>query len=62
VLAERGVRVEEDHALLLEVLLQLVVDDLRLVLGADAGEILLLRLRDAQLVPGVLDVRREVLP
>ena len=56
------VHVEEDHALLLEVLLELVVDDLGLVLRADAGEVLLLRLRDPELVPGVLDVGRQVLP
>jgi hypothetical protein len=40
----------------------LVVDDLALVLRADAGEVLLLGLRDPELVPGVLDVGREVLP
>ena len=62
VLAKPGVHVEEDHALLREVLLQLVVDDLRLVLRADAGEVLLLRLRDAELVPRVLDLRGQVLP
>ena len=45
-----------------EVLLKLVVDDLRLVLRADAGEVLLLGLGDAELVPGVLDVGRQVLP
>jgi hypothetical protein len=39
-----------------------VVDDLRLVLRADAGEVLLLRLRDAELVPGVQDVGRQILP
>ncbi len=61
-LAERRVHVEEDHALLLEVLLELVVDDLALVLRADAGEVLLLGLRDPELVPGVLDVGGEVLP
>ena len=62
VLAERRVHVEEDHALRLEVGLQLVVDDLRLVLGADAREVLLLRLRDPELVPGVEDLRRQVFP
>ena len=63
VLAEPRVHVEEDHALLGQVLLNLVVDDLGLVLGADAGdELLLLGRRDAQLVPGVLDVGRQVLP
>ena len=56
------VGVEEDHALLGELLLELVVDDLALVLRADAGEVLLLRLRDAELVPGVLDVGGQVLP
>ena len=61
VLAQAGVHVEEEHALRLEVGLQLVVDDLRLVLGAYPGEVLLLRLGDAQLVPGVEDVGREVL-
>ena len=62
VLAQAGVHVEEDHALLLEVLLQRVVDDLGLVLGADAGEELLLGLGDAEPVEGVLDVGRHVVP
>ena len=53
VVAQRGVGVEEDHALLLEVLLELVVDDLGVVLRADAGEELLLGLGDAELVEGV---------
>src|SRR3712207_8561789 len=38
VLLERGVGVEEEDALLLEVLADLVVDDLRLVLRRDAGD------------------------
>ena len=57
-----GVHVEEEHALGLEVLLQLVVDDLGLVLRADAGQVVLLGLGDAEPVPGVLDVRRQVFP
>ena len=56
VLAQARVHVEEEHALRLEVGLELVVHDLGLVLRADAGEVLLLRLRDPELVPGVLDV------
>ena len=56
------VHVEEDHALRLEVGLELVVHDLGLVLRADAGEVLLLRLRDAELVPGVENLGRQVLP
>jgi hypothetical protein len=56
VLAQAGVHVEEDHALLRQILLKLVVDDLGLVLRADAGEVLLLRLGDAELVPGVQDL------
>ena len=62
VLAQAGVHVEEEHALRLEVGLELVVDDLGLVLRADAREVLLLRLRDPELVPGVLDVGGQVLP
>ena len=63
VLLQRGVGVEEDDALLLQVLTDLVVDDLGLVLGGDTGdEALLLRLRDAELVVRVLDVLGQVLP
>ena len=63
VLLERRVGVLEDDALRLEVLADRVVDDLRLVLRGDAGhEALLLRLGDAELVVGVLDVLGEVLP
>ena len=62
VLAQARVHVEEQDALPLELLLELVVDDLGLVLGADAGEVLLLRLGDAEPVPRLLDVRRQVLP
>jgi hypothetical protein len=62
VLPERRVGVEEDDALGGQVLLELVVDDLRLVLRSDAGKVLLLRLRDAELVPRVLDVGGQVLP
>ena len=47
---------------LVEVLAQRVVDDLRFVLGADAGQELALRLRDAQLLEGVLDVFRNLVP
>ena len=56
VLAQRRVRVEEEDADVLQVLLEVVVDDLGLVLGADAGEELALRLGDAELLEGVLDV------
>ena len=62
VVAQRVVGREEDHALLLEVLLDLVVDDLGVVLRADAGEELLLGLGDAQPVEGVLHVGRHVVP
>ena len=63
VLAQGGVGVEEDDALLLQVLADLVVDDLGLVLRRDTGdEALLLRLGDAEPVVGVLDVLGQVLP
>src|SRR5690606_955412 len=63
VLLQGGVGGQEDDALLLQVLTDLVVDDLRLVLRGDTGDqALLLRLRDAQLVVGVLDVLGQVLP
>ena len=60
---QRGVGVEEDDALLLEVLADRVVDDLGLVLRGDTGDqALLLRLGDAELVVGVLDVLGQVVP
>jgi len=62
VLTQSGVHVGEDHALLLELLVHLVVDDLGLVLRADAGEELALRLRDAEAVEGVLDVLGDLGP
>ena len=61
-LAEGGVHVGEDHALLLELLVHLVVDDLGLVLGADAGQELALGLGDAEAVEGVLDVLGDLAP
>ncbi len=62
VLAQRRVHVGEDHALGLELLVDLVVDDLGLVLGADAGEEFALRLGDAEPVEGVFDVLRDLAP
>src|SRR4029079_11350338 len=62
VLAQARVHVHEHDALLLDVLAHLVVDDLGLVLGAHAGEELALRLGDAQLVEGALDLLRHVVP
>ena len=63
VLLERGVGVQEDDALLLQLLVDLVVDHLGLVLGRHARDQPgLLRLRDAELVVGVLDVGGQVVP
>ena len=59
---ERLIGPEEDHALLLEVLADVVVHDLGVVLAADAGEVLLLRLGDAQLVVRAPDVVGHVVP
>ena len=62
VLLERLIRPEKDDALLLEVLADVVVDDLGVILPADAGEVLLLRLGDAELVVRAPDVVRHVVP
>ena len=62
VLPERGVHVAEDDALLLEVLPVPVEDDLGLVLGGDAGEVLALGLGDAELLVGLLDGVGELVP
>ena len=63
VFAHGGVGVDEDHALIGEILLDGVVDDLGLVLGGHAGdEAALLRLGDAQAVIGVADVVGQFLP
>src|SRR5690606_5290344 len=63
VLLQTRVGVQEDDALGLQVLTDLVVDHLGLVLRGDTGDQpLLLRLRDAQLVVGVLDVLGQLVP
>ena len=61
-LAEATIHVEEDDALLLEVLADTVVDGLRLVLCCHSREPLLLGLRYAQFVEGVPDVLGNVIP
>ena len=61
-LADRRVGVDEEDAFLLQVFAQAVINDLRFVLGADAGQELALGLGDAQLVEGVLDLGRDVVP
>ena len=63
VVAQRGVSIDEDDTLAFQVLTDLVVDNLRLVLGGHTGnEALLLSLWNAQLIVGGLDVIREVFP
>ena len=54
--------IEEQDALVLELLLERVVDDLRLVLGTNAGEKLSLRFGDPQALEGVLDRVGHVVP
>jgi len=56
VLLDRLIHVTEDDALLLPALLHVLVDNLRFVLRADAGEGVFLGFGDAQLVEGVFDV------
>jgi hypothetical protein len=62
VLAHAGIHVEKENSLLLEVLAQRVIDDLTLVLRTDAGQELPLRLGNAELLEGVLDVLRDFFP
>src|ERR1035438_4130728 len=62
-LPERGVRVEEDDTLFLEVFPDLVVDDLGPILSGHAGdEPLLFRLGYAEPVVSVLDVGGQLVP
>ena len=62
VLAQAAVHIEEDDAQLLPLFLQAVVDDFGLILGADPGQKLTLRFRNAKPVEGALDVLRHVVP
>ena len=55
---DRGV----DDALLGHLILHVVIDDLGVVLGADAGQAVTLGLRDAQALEGVLDVVGHIVP
>ena len=63
VLTQAGVGVREDDALALQVFLDLLVDDLGLVLGGDAGDQAgLLGFGDTQAIIGVTDFLGQVLP
>ena len=65
VLIFAGYRVLEadiDNALVGDFLLQVMVDKLGIVLRADAGKRLSLRLRNTQLVKSVLDFLRDIFP
>ena len=63
VLAHRGVHVAEQDALATRGRLAVAVeDDLALVLGRDAGQVLALGLGDPELLVGVLDRVGQVVP
>ncbi len=62
VFAHRGVGVDEDHALLLQVFTEAVIDHFRFVLGAHAGQELAFGFRNAQLIERILDLGRHVVP
>ena len=63
VFAQASVSVGEDDALALQVFLDLLVDDLRLVLGGDAGDqARLLGLGDTEAVVGIADFLGQVFP
>ena len=51
-----------DHALLCDLLADIVVDELGVVLGTDACERGALRLRDPELFKGILDLLRDLGP
>jgi hypothetical protein len=56
------VHVTEDDTFLFPLLLHVLVDDLRLVLGTNAREGVFLGFRDAKLVEGVLNILGEIRP
>ena len=62
VLAQGGVHVAEQDPLLGQVVPVAVVDDLGLVLGGDAGEVLALGLGDAELLVRRLHLLGQVVP
>ena len=57
-----GLHVRVDDAALCDLVLHVVVDELGVVLGADAREGLPLCLRNAELLKGVLDLLRDLVP
>ena len=62
-LARQGAfQIRIDHALVRHFLLQVVIDQLRVVLGAYAGQRLPLCLGDAQPFEGILDIVRDLVP
>ena len=62
-LTQTGVGVSEDHALLLQVILDLLVDDLGFILSSDArNQAVLLGLGNAQTIVGITNFFGEVFP
>ena len=59
---QRGFHIRVDDTLLRHEILQIVVDKLGVVLGADTGQIFMLGLRDAQLVERGFDLLRDLVP
>ncbi len=62
IIFESRVGVGKDDTFLREVFLQAAVDDFRLVLRLDAGEVFLFRLGNSQAVVGFADVFGDVAP
>jgi len=62
VLFEPVLNAEEDHALLLEGFLHVMVDHFRVILCADTGKVFLLSLGNTQLIEGGLDRVRHIFP
>src|SRR3989338_1152161 len=62
ILLERGIHIEEKDSLLLKILPDLMVDDLGVILRADASQELLLGLWDPKLIKCLLDILRHIIP
>ena len=57
-----ALKIRVDDPLLRDLLFHIVIDQLRIILGTDAGQRFTLRLRDPELLEGIADGLRNILP